>query len=366
MIIETKQARILILDDQEINIRLLQKILQNAGYVHVTSITDSRKIEQLYTDNDYDLILLDIRMPHMDGFEVMKKLNTIPKESFVPVLVLSAQNDLETKLSALKLGAKDFLTKPFDQTEVLLRINNLLEVRLMQLHQRLQNKLLDERVKERTRELNETRLEVIRRLGLAAEFRDNETGYHIIRMSKYSQIIAQYFGLGEDQAELILNASPMHDIGKIGIPDHILLKPGRLDKQEWSIMKTHAAIGAEILSGHNSELMLTARTIALNHHEKFDGSGYPNGIAGENIPISARIVALSDVFDALTSERPYKKAWSIEKAVSEIHHCSNSHFDPDLVSAFDESLPAILKVRAQYQEAAHDFGKNTFKVFLHN
>lgn len=364
MIIETKQAKILILDDQDINVKLLQKMLQHAGYHDVTGITDSRDIEQLYADNEYDLVLLDIRMPHMNGFEVMERLNTIPKESFVPVLILTAQNDQETKLKALKLGAKDFLTKPFDQTEVLLRINNLLEVRMMQQHQRNLNKMLDERVKERTRELNETRLEVIRRLGLAAEFRDNETGYHIIRMSKFSQIIARTYGLGETRAELILNASPMHDIGKIGIPDQILLKPGKLDKQEWEIMKTHAAIGAEILSGHDSELMVMASTIALNHHEKFDGSGYPNGIAGKAIPISARIVAISDVFDALTSERPYKKAWPIERAVVEIRKSAHTHFDPELVCAFEESLPAILEVRSQYQEEAQDFQKNTFKEFL--
>ena len=364
MMIETKQAKILILDDQEINVKLLQKMLQHAGYADVTGITDSREIEQLYRDDDFDMVLLDIRMPHMNGFEVMEKLHTIPKECHVPILVLTAQSDQDTRLNALKLGAKDFLTKPFDQTEVLLRINNLLEVRMMQKHQRNLNKMLDERVKERTRELNETRLEVIRRLGLAAEFRDNETGYHIIRMSKFSQIIARTYGLGEARAELILNASPMHDIGKIGIPDQILLKPGKLDKQEWEIMKTHAAIGAEILSGHDSELMVMASTIALYHHEKFDGSGYPNGLSGTDIPISARIVALSDVFDALTSERPYKKAWPVEKAVEEIKKCSGSHFDPELVIAFEEGLPAILDVRSQYQETAQDFEKNTFKEFL--
>jgi len=364
MINNTLTANILIVDDQEMNVRLLEKILENAGYTHITCTTESRDVEKLYQENDFDLLLLDIRMPHMDGFAVMEKLNTIEKDSYVPVLVLTAQNDQETRLHALELGAKDFLTKPFDQTEVLLRINNLLEVRLLHQQQLNQNRVLDERVKERTRELNETRLEVIRRLGRAAEFRDNETGYHIIRMSKFSQIIAVNHGLSTDQAELILNASPMHDIGKIGIPDQILLKPGKLDKQEWEIMKTHAAIGADILSGHNSELMNMASEIAMNHHEKFDGSGYPYGLVGEDIPITARIVAISDVFDALTSVRPYKKAWPVEEAVAEIHNCAGKHFDPALVDTFDKSLPEILDVRSQYQEEEQDYDKNTFKRFL--
>jgi len=365
MIIDTKLAKLLIVDDQDMNVRLLEKILQNAGYTHITSTTDSRDIEQLYTRHEFDLVLLDIQMPYLDGFDVMKILEKIQKETYVPVLVLTAQNDQDTRIKALAHGAKDFLTKPFDQTEVLLRINNLLEVRLMHLQQLQLNRELDMRVQERTRELNETRMEVIRRLGRAAEFRDNETGYHIIRMSKYSEIIARSFGLGDEEAELILNASPMHDIGKIGIPDHILLKPGKLDKDEWEIMQTHAEIGAEILSGHDSELMLMAQEIAMYHHEKFDGSGYPYGLKGRDIPITARIVALSDVFDALTSERPYKKAWPVEEAMAEIRKCSGKHFDPALIEVFERCLPEVLDVRTQYQEDSQDFEKNTFKRFLH-
>lgn len=364
MINNTLPANILIVDDQEMNVRLLEKILEHAGYKNVTCTSDSRKVKDLYLNNNFDLVLLDIRMPHLDGFEVMEQLNEIEKESYTPVLILTAQNDQDTRLHALKLGAKDFLTKPFDQTEVLLRIQNQLEVRLVHHQQRDLNKILDQRVKERTQELNDTRLEVIRRLGRAAEFRDNETGYHIIRMSRYSQIIALNHGLGEEMAELILNASPMHDIGKIGIPDNILLKPGKLDKEEWSIMKTHAAIGADILSGHDSELMETAKEIAMTHHEKFDGSGYPHGLKGNDIPLTARIVAISDVFDALTSVRPYKEAWPVEKAVAEIHNCSGKHFDPELMEVFDRSLPEILEVRSQYQEEEQDFNKNTFKRFL--
>jgi putative two-component system response regulator len=287
----------------------------------------------------------------------MERLNEIESETYAPVLVLTAQNDNETKIKALKSGAKDFLTKPFDQHEVLLRIGNMLEVRLLHNQQRDLNRMLDEKVKERTQELNDTRLEIIRRLGRAAEFRDNETGFHIIRMSKFSQMMALEAGLSEKMAELILNASPMHDIGKIGIPDRILLKPGKLDRDEWEIMKTHSAIGAEILSGHDSDLMNMAREIAMTHHEKWDGNGYPNNLRGEDIPMVGRIVAVADVFDALTSERPYKKAWPVDEAVAEINRSSGSHFDPELVDIFNKVLPQILDVRNQYQETEEDFAK---------
>jgi putative two-component system response regulator len=349
------QARILIVDDQAANVKLLSKILESDGYINVVSTTDSREVEGLYKEQGFDLVLLDIRMPYMDGFEVMERLNEIEEDSYVPVLVLTAQNDDETKLKALELGAKDFLTKPFDKNEVLLRIANMLEVRLLHNQVRDQNKVLDQKVKDRTRELNETRLEIIRRLGRAAEFRDNETGLHIIRMSKFSQMMALEAGLGEEQAELMLNASPMHDIGKIGIPDRILLKPGKLDAEEWEIMKTHASIGADILSGHDSDLMNMARVIALTHHEKWDGSGYPMGLSGDDIPIEGRIVAIADVFDALTSERPYKHAWPVEEAVQEIINSSGKHFDPDLVEIFQKVLPTILDIKEQYPETEQSF-----------
>lgn len=348
-------AKVLIVDDQPANVKLLEKILEAAGYQHVMTTTDSREVEPLYREHRFDLILLDIRMPHLDGFEVLQRLQEVEHDSYIPVLVLTAQNDAETKLKALKAGAKDFVTKPFDRNEVLLRIANMLEVRLLHNQVTDQNRLLDQKVRERTRELKETRMEIIRRLGRAAEFRDNETGLHIIRMSKFSQTMALEVGMDEDMAELLLNASPMHDIGKIGIPDRILLKPGKLDAEEWEIMKSHSTIGAEILSGHDSELMLMAREIALNHHEKWDGSGYPHGLKGEDIPLVGRIVAISDVFDALTSERPYKKAWPVEEAVAEINRGAGHHFDPALVEAFNKVLPQVLEVREKYQETDSEF-----------
>ncbi|MBT7265651.1 MAG: response regulator, partial [Rhodospirillaceae bacterium] len=275
---QNHDAKILIVDDKIENVQLLEMMLTYAGYKNVTSTTDSRDVEQLHQDNNFDIILLDIRMPHLDGYQVMGKLSSQVKDDYLPVLVLTAQKDMETKLKALEAGAKDFVTKPFDKTEVLNRIANMLEVRTLYNERRQQNEILEAKVQERTlelqernKELEETRLEIIRRLGRAGEYRDNETGMHVIRMSKSCQRLALAAGLGEEHAERILQASPMHDVGKIGIPDGILLKPGKLDPEEWEIMKTHAEIGADIMGDFDSPLMRMAGMIAFTHHEKYDG-----------------------------------------------------------------------------------------------
>lgn len=344
------QANILIVDDEPANIKLLEKILQHHGYQNIQSTCDSREVETLCNITRFDAVLLDIRMPYLSGFDIMAQLKQRFIDDYLPVLVLSAQPDMETRLKALNLGAKDFLTKPFDQLEATTRIHNLLEVRLMHNRIRDQNRILEEQVKTRTAELYQTRQEVIRRLGLAAEYRDNETGNHIIRMSKYAQLLALAYGLSEQDAEIILNAAPMHDIGKIGIPDRILLKPGKLDAEEWKIMQTHVEMGANILSGSPTELMDTARMIALHHHEKWDGSGYPTGLQGEEISIAGRICALADVFDALTSQRPYKQAWSIEKTLDLIDSETGKHFDPRLTQLIKKNLPEILMIKAEYAD----------------
>lgn len=213
-----------------------------------------------------------------------------------------------------------------------------------------QNVILERKVQERTAELNDTRLEIIRRLGIAAEYKDNETGLHIIRMSKMCQVLGKATGMTDKEAELLLNASPMHDIGKIGIPDRILLKPGKLDAEEWEIMQTHASIGADMLSGHPSDILGMAKEIALTHHEKWNGSGYPNGIKGDDIPLTGRICAVSDVFDALTSVRPYKKAWSVEDSVAEIERGKGAHFDPRLVDLFMENLDEFVSIKERHKE----------------
>jgi putative two-component system response regulator len=345
-------AKILIVDDQSPNVLLLERMLKSEGYREVYCTTDPREVAQLYARHRFDLVLLDLNMPHLNGFEVMEQLSLVERDSYLPVLVLTAQSDMETRLRALEAGAKDFIGKPFERLEVLTRIRNMLEVRLMHNQIRDHNRSLEEKVRKRTLELLDTRLEVIRRLGRAAEYRDNETGLHIIRMSKFSVRLAQAAGLREEECEMILNASPMHDIGKIGIPDRILLKPGRLDEEEWAVMKTHAAIGAEILSGHDSGLMGLARLIALTHHERWDGTGYPGGLKGEDIPLVGRIVALCDVFDALTTERPYKKAWSVASALSYINENSGGHFDPELVERFRTILPQVLEIKERYAEPA--------------
>jgi len=353
------RARILIVDDKEQNISLLETMLSMAGYTNILGTTDPRDVVDLYQGFEPDIVLLDINMPYLDGFEVMAQLKALEKDNYIPVLVLTALQDETVRLKALSSGAKDFLTKPFNQSEILSRIHNVLEVRL--LHNKVrsqkeqlenQNVILEEKVRERTKELHDTRLEIIRRLGLAAEYRDNETGFHIIRMSKMSQALALAIGMPEAEEDIILHASPMHDIGKIGIPDRILLKPGKLDLEEWEIMKTHAAKGCKMLEGHPSDLLQKAQEIAFSHHEKWNGSGYPLGLEGDKIPLASRICALADVFDALTSDRPYKIAWTVEDALNEIKKGQGTHFDPELVEIFMENRDVMLKIKDQFKEPA--------------
>lgn len=345
-------ARILIVDDQQPNVMLLERMLKDSGYVHVQTATDSREVARLYQEFQPDLLLLDLRMPFMDGFEVMEQLRRMNPDDYLPILMLTTDFKRENRLRALTLGARDFVGKPFDYVEVLSRIQNLLEVRLLHNEVRDQNRMLEEKVRERTRELRETQLEIVLRLARTTEYRDNDTGFHITRMSLYCHSLGCAAGMSEEECELLRHSSPMHDVGKVAIPDHILHKPGKLDPDEWEIMKTHAAIGANILSGSRSELLQMAEEIALTHHEKWDGTGYPNGLKGEEIPLVGRICGLCDVFDALTSERPYKKAWSVEEAVTEIQRGSGKHFDPRLVERFMQILPEIIEIKERYAESA--------------
>lgn len=343
-------ARILIIDDEPANLKLLDKMLASQGYAQRILIQDPREVLARYREAHPDLILLDINMPHLDGYQVMEQLKALDDPLPPPIVILTAQHGKDFLLRALAAGARDFITKPFDRNELLMRVRNLLAAQLghRMLHQ--QKDVLEEMVRQRTEELNRTRLQVVQRLGRAAEYRDNETGYHIIRMSQTSALLAQKLGWNGAACELMLNASPMHDIGKIGIPDQILLKPGRLDAAEWEVMKTHAAIGAELLDADDSSLLRLAREIALSHHEKWDGSGYPHGLAGEAIPQSGRIVAVADVFDALTSARPYKKAWPVEAAEAYVRDNAGSHFDPTVAACFLDNLPEVLAIRDQHQE----------------
>lgn len=341
-------SKILIVDDDPLNVDVLEEILKESNYEDIRTTTDPFEAVQLFKENSYDLILLDILMPGMDGFEVIERFKEIETNLTTPILILSALSDQKTRLKALSTGARDYLIKPFNPAEVLVRIRNLLEVRLAQKQLRMHNEILDQKVRERTRELQDTRLEIINRLGMAAEYRDNETGFHIIRMSRICFEIAKAAGLNRYESELILHASPMHDIGKIGIPDSILLKPDKLNDEEWETMKTHTIIGAKILKGPDSELLHAAQTIALTHHERWDGTGYPEGLSRQEIPLMGRITSIADVFDALTSKRPYKEAWPIERALSVIEKQSGTFFDPMLIRTFKSRLPTILEIKDEY------------------
>jgi putative two-component system response regulator len=280
----------------------------------------------------------------MDGYEVCRGLKTDLRTYGIPVIFLTSHTDANHEELGLKLGAVDYLHKPchpaIAQQRVRIHLN---------LHN--QNLALEEKIRERTSELEATRVEIVRRLGRAGEYRDNETGMHVIRMSKFCHRLALAAGIPPAEAELLQLAAPMHDIGKIGIPDHILLKPGKLDAAEWEVMKTHTTIGAEIIGHHTSDLLFLARTVALTHHEKWDGSGYPNGLAGEEIPIEGRISAISDVFDALTSMRPYKNAWTPVDAVNYIVGESGKAFDPRLVASFVSLQPEFARIRERYSDS---------------
>ncbi len=347
-IFDIRQANVLVVDDEPVNVKLLEKIFSAEGYQKVVSTTDPRTVLDLCRATPFDIILLDLNMPHLDGFGVLALLVEEFGIVMPPVLVLTAQHDKEHRHRALQGGARDYLTKPFDRIELLYRVRNIIEAQLFHRFERDQKSLLEELVQQRTQELHDSRLEIVQRLGRAAEYRDNETGMHIIRMSKFCEALARHIGLDSPTCDLLLNAAPMHDIGKIGIPDHVLLKPGKLTEEEYEIMKTHTTIGYELLSGNESELLVTARDIAVTHHEKWDGTGYPNGVAGENISLLGRITAVADVFDALTSSRPYKKAWALDDAFNFIREQGGRHFDPQLSEAFLDIRDQIELIRSAH------------------
>jgi len=335
-------ARVLVVDDEPANVRVLERLLQRAGYHRIRTTSDSREVEDLFEDFDPDLVLLDLHMPHLDGFELMELLNEkIGPDVYLPVLVLTGHTDPDTKRRALSLGAKDFVGKPFESTEVLLRIKNLLETRTLHEELRAHSETLERKVQSRTRELAEAQTEILHRLALAAEYRDDVTGRHAERVGVVSALIAGALRLPEDEVRVIRRAAPLHDVGKIGIPDAILMKPGPLSPQEFEVMRSHTTIGGRILSGTDYRLLETARLIALYHHEKWDGSGYQPGRAGEDIPLVGRIVAAADAFDCLTHERPYKTPTSLEAAKEEIQRTSGSHFDPEVADALLAALDRL-------------------------
>ncbi len=345
------QATILLVDDIAENIDILNNVLTPHYHTKV-ALNGEKTLKIASSANPPDLILLDVMMPGLSGYEVCQRLKENPDTREIPVIFVTAMTEVEDERRGLELGAVDYITKPISPAIVLARVRTHLALYD-------QNRELARQVRQRTTELFNTRQQIIRRLGRAAEFRDNETGNHIIRMSHFCRLIATAAGLGEKSVEILYNASPMHDVGKIGIPDAILLKPGKLTDEEWQVMRQHPQIGADIIGQHSDELLQTAWTIALCHHEKWDGSGYPAGLIGEQIPLVARIAALADVFDALTTERPYKKAWSIEDALRHIESQAGSHFDPALIAPFKQVLPQMLKIREEFSDtlgAMEDYG----------
>ncbi len=331
-----QNSRILIVDDQIGNIRLLERILKEAGYRHWISLTDSREVLAAFSQFRPDLVALDWRMPNVDGLSLLKQLRSlIPEGEFVPTLILTADNSRSARQEALSAGAKDFLTKPLDVSETLLRIYNLLETRWLHVELTRHNATLEQRVYERTQDLQRAQLEILQRLALAAEYRDDCTGQHAQRVGQLSVILSRAIGRPPDEVELLRLAAPLHDIGKIGIPDGILLKASKLTSHEYEQIKRHTEIGRVILSGSGFPILQMAERIALYHHERWDGAGY-YGLAGEAIPVEARIVSIADVFDVVTHTRPYKQAQTPAAALALLQEESGKQFDPNLVQVMLE------------------------------
>lgn len=332
---------VLVVDDTPENIEVLVGTLKDT--YNVKAAINGMMALKIAKESPPDVILLDVMMPEIDGFEVCRQLKADFTTKHIPVIFVTAKIGIKDELKGLELGAVDYITKPISPPIVIARVQT-------QLALYDQNRELERKVRLRTQQLQETRLQIIQRLGKAAEYKDNETGLHVIRMSRYAHVLAKATGMNEEDAELLMNAAPMHDIGKIGIVDKILKKPGSLTDDEYEEMKSHCAIGADVIGEDHSDLLELAKIIAISHHEKWDGTGYPNNLSGENIPLAGRIVAIADVFDALTSVRPYKKEWSVDEAISLLEKEAGKHFDPELVKLFVNIMPEILTFKAQYAE----------------
>lgn len=323
------RPRLLLVDDEPTNLQVLRHVLQDD--YRLLFATDGARALQIARQQQPQLILLDVMMPGMDGYALCAALKADGATAAIPVIFVTALTDTADETRGFDAGAVDYITKPVSAPIVRARVRTHLSL-------------------VRTEELRATRLQIVQRLGRAAEYKDNETGMHVIRMSHFAQALALALGHAPEWAEDLLNAAPMHDVGKIGIPDAILRKPGKLTPEEWDVMRRHPEIGAEIIGQHPGGVLRMAHTIALAHHEKWDGSGYPHGLAGESIPVEARIVALADVFDALTARRPYKEPWTTEATVEHLRAQSGRHFDPDMVEVFIAQLPALIAIKEQWPD----------------
>ncbi|HZQ74965.1 MAG TPA: HD domain-containing phosphohydrolase [Burkholderiales bacterium] len=343
---------VMVVDDQSTGRTILEQVVRGLDdRVAVESFARPVDAVVWATRHIADLVLLDYLMPDMDGIELVKRLRAVAGYEHVPMVMVTVHDDRKLRYAALDAGITDFLTKPVDARECVARCRNLLTLRRQQLALEDRRRLLEHMVEDATREVRDREKETLLRLARAGEFRDEETGYHLIRMSRYSRLIAAAIGLDRDEAETIELASPLHDIGKIGIPDGILLKAGKLDEVEWSVMRRHPLIGHEILKGSASKYVRMGALIALGHHEKYDGSGYPNGLVGDHIPLCARIVAVADVYDALTSVRPYKPAWPSEDAYAYLLAQRGKHFDPRLVEAFAGAKQEVSGIQNEWRDS---------------
>jgi len=347
---------ILVVDDQLQNIELLEAQLVPHGYEIIMAVNGEDALDKL-SGNRIDLILLDIMMPSMDGFEVTRRVRQSEKTRLLPVILVTALWETEDRIKGIEAGCDDFISKPIDKLELLARIRSLLKVKdyndlMLNYRTELESEVRarTEQLKQALQRIKTASLDTIYRLSMASEYKDEDTGAHIKRMSRYSAAVARRMGLDENTTETILYAAPMHDLGKIGIADQILMKPAKLDPAEWKIMKMHTVIGAKILQGSDAEFIKLGESVALSHHEKWDGSGYPNGDKGLEIPVAGRIVAIADVFDALTSKRPYKEPFTIEKSLAIVKEGRGTHFDPDVVDAFFDIQDEILNIKKQYSE----------------
>ena len=350
-VLPSARNTVMVVDDQSTGRAILEQVVRSLDE-RVVVEGFARPVDAVVwaTRHISDLVLVDYMMPDMDGIEFVKRLRALPGYEHVPIVMVTVHDDRRVRYAALDAGITDFLTKPVDARECLARCRNLLTLRRQQLALEDRRRLLEHMVEDATREVREREKETLLRLARAGEFRDEETGYHLIRMSRYSRLIANALGLGHDESETVELAAPLHDIGKIGIPDQILLKPGRLDDGEWEVMRRHPVIGHEILKGSASKYVRMGALIALGHHEKYDGSGYPNGLVGDHIPLCARIVAVADVYDALTSIRPYKTSWTTDRAFEYVAAQSGRHFDPHLVQAFAGMKKEVVQIQNEWRD----------------
>ncbi|MCB1829139.1 MAG: response regulator [Chromatiaceae bacterium] len=344
-------STVLILDDQSISRMILEELIRSIdGDINVQSFSDPVKALEWAKKNRHDLIITDFKMPVMDGVEFTQWIRQIPTCMDVPIVIITCVDDKSVRYRALEAGATDFLSKPIDHHECRARCKNLLQLRQQQQIIKDRARWLEQEVYTKTHELQQREKETLLRLAKAGEYRDEETGNHVVRMAEYAFLIAQELGLEDDTCNVIRHAAPMHDIGKIGVPDQILLKRGKLTRQEWNSMQVHTRIGYEILRDSPSCFLKSGAVIALGHHERFDGKGYPNGLLGDKTPIEARVAAVADVFDALMSERPYKAAWTMERTLDYMREQRARHFDPDCIDAFFTKLDNIMTIRHQFAD----------------